>query len=181
MTPITSNVLAVERSDFVSVVPSSWPGLREGIIDIEQKSFPASIRDSVESLYELVCSSTSIFLALRFRSDRDVVGYVVADLLEKFPDIPGVATDPCFGRDNTIYVYSVAVQRDWSRRGLGVALQKECLRRASFRGIERATAHVRSGALDRMRLGGRVIASFKNWYDTGSTFDYMEFLTSLGR
>lgn len=181
MNPIRFKSLVVERSNFVSVVPSLWPSLREGIVKIERESFPPSIRDSEESLYELVSSSSSIFLAIRLGSHRDVIGYVVADSLEKFRYIPGIATDQYLGRDNTIYVYSVAVQRGWRGRGFGVALQKECLRRASLRGIERATAHVRSGALARMGIGGRVLASFKNWYDTSSTFDYVEFLTSLGR
>jgi len=51
-----------------------------------------------------------------------VVGYLPADALERFTDVPGVEADPHCGRRDTIYIASVAVAPQWRRRGLGILL-----------------------------------------------------------
>ena len=168
-------------AQIIEVTSPVWLSVRADVLSIERKSFPPSIRDSPQYLSQLVRSSTCIFLALRIFTVARVVGYLAADVLEDFPNIPGVTSDPHFHRKDTFYIASVAIDPAWRQRGLGIALQKDCLRRASQRGFERATAHVHHGALSRMGLGGRELRSFDNWYETRRTFDYVELPTNWGR
>lgn len=165
----------------VEVIPLVWPSMQREIVDIENKSFEPSIRDDLDYLSTLVHSSTSIFLALKDLTSGKCISYLAADQLENFPETPGVLSDAHFGCKDTIYIASVAVHPSWRRRGFGIALQKECLRRAFQRGFLRATGHVQHGALARMGLGGRALRSFEDWYGTGRTFDYVEISTSYGR
>ena len=167
--------------EFLQVTPSVWDAVQADIIQIEEESFPLPIRDSAEYLLALASSPTSIFLVLRIPSVSKIVGYIAADVLEKFTDVPGITSDPHFNEGKTIYIASVAIRPEWRRQGLGTALQKECLRRALEKGFKRAMAHVQSGAAARMGLEAQVLMSFENWYGTGQTFDYVEFSTSMGR
>jgi GNAT superfamily N-acetyltransferase len=168
--------LGAEKAELTTVTRSMWSSLQAGILKIEDESFPSALADSERDLFELVNSPTGIFLALTFPSPCRVIGYIAADLLENFPDIPGTSSDSHFERRDTIYVASVAVLPDWRRRGLGTALMRECLRVASERGIERATAHIETGSVGRMGLAMKVLKSFRDWYGTGCTFDYVEIL-----
>jgi len=155
-------------------MPSTWNALRSEILKIEDKSFPPTLADSEKDLRRVADSPTGIFLALCSPSSPRVLGYIAADLLEKFPNIPGTASDPHFKKRDTIYLKSVAVHPDWRGRGLSITLIRECLRLVSERGIKRATAHIESGSLSRIGLVGRILKSFENWYGTGRTFDYVE-------
>jgi ribosomal protein S18 acetylase RimI-like enzyme len=163
------------KGEFISVTHSLWDDLKEDIIEIEEESFSSTLCDSKDDLLKIVDSPTSIFLVLRIPSVSRIAGYIAADMLEGFADVPGTISDPYFNQGKTIYIVSVAIHPDWRRRGLGVALIRECLRLVSLKGIERATAHIESGSLSRIGLGARVLKSFKNWYGTGRTFDYVEF------
>jgi ribosomal protein S18 acetylase RimI-like enzyme len=163
------------------VTASNWRRLKSRIMEIERASFPASIRDTSEYYARLTMSPTAIFLALSIHRLESIVGYLAADILESFPKVPGVKSDTHFGNDDTIYIASVAVEVDWRHQGLGIALQEKCLSRAAEKGFQRATAHLRHRALARMGLGGRVLQSFDNWYDTGQIFDYVEIPTFTGR
>lgn len=149
--------------------------MRADILKIEDESFPPSLADSEKDLRRVADSPTGIFFALSLPPSPRVLGYIAADLLENFPDIPGAASDPHFKKGNTIYLKSVAVHPDWRGRGLGTTLIRECLRLVSQKGIERVTAHIESGSVSRIGLGARVLKSFENWYGTGRTFDYVEF------
>ncbi|HBH87208.1 MAG TPA: hypothetical protein DDY17_06365 [Syntrophaceae bacterium] len=165
--------------EFAFVTPSVWDDLKEDIFEIEEESFSSSLCDSKDDLLKLINSPTSIFIVLRIPSVSRVIGYLAADMLEGFSEVPGITSDPYIDQGKTIYIVSVAIHRDWRRLGLGVATQKECLRVASQRGFKRVTAHIESGAASRMGLGARVLMSFANWYGTGRTFDYVEFSTHL--
>jgi GNAT superfamily N-acetyltransferase len=165
---------STQTSSFWKVTSDNWPRLRSKIVAIERVSFVQSIRDNPKTLAALAQSSSSIFLALQIALSQDPIGYVAADVLEKFADIPNVSLDINFGRRNTIYIASVAILPEWRHRGFGIALQRECLRRASARGLTRATAHIERGALRRMGLKGRSLSRFRNWYGTGRTFEYVE-------
>ena len=169
------------KGEFILVTHSVWDDLKEDIIEIEEESFSSTLCDSKDDLLKLVDSPTNIFLVLRIPSVSKVVGYIAADLLEEFADVPGITSDPYFKQGKTMYIVSVAIHPDWRRRGFGIALQEECLRWASRKGFERATAHIESGAASRMGLGARVLTSFENWYGTGRTFEYIEYATSFWR
>ncbi len=165
--------------EFAFVTPSVWDDLKEDIFQIEEESFSSSLCESKDDLLKIVNSPTSLFIVLRSPSVSGVIGYLAADLLEEFSEVPGTTSDPYFDQGKTVYIVSVAIHRDWRRLGLGVATQKECLRVASQRGFMRVTAHIERGAAFRMGLGARVLMSFDNWYGTGRTFDYVEFSTHL--
>lgn len=175
-------VTALAEETFVSeVTASNWAVFMPSVMKIEHASFPASIRDSSSYYSRLTRSPASIFLALSVARRDNIVGYLAADALERFPRIRGLVLDPHFRRRDTIYIASVAVDAAWRHRGFGIDLQRECLRRAASRGFVRATAHVHHGALAHMRLEGTVIQSFPNWYGTGRTFDYIEIPTASWR
>jgi len=164
-----------DRAEIVAVTPSMWDAIRPQILEIEDESFPPSLADSEDDLRAIVYSPTGIFLALRAASSRQVLGYIAADLLEKFPNIPGTTSDPQFNKGNTIYIESVAVHPDWRRRGFATALVRECLKKALQRGIKRITAHIDRRAKTRIGVGVLVLNSFSNWYQTDRTYDYVEF------
>jgi len=145
----------------VEITAHNWPRLRAKILGIERVSFVQSIRDSPRSLAALAQSSSSIFLAMKVDRAPNTIGYLAADMLEKFAAIPSLLCDPYFEAGNTIYIASVAILAGWRHRGFAIALQKECLRGALARGLTRATAHIESGALSRMRLEGRVLGQFR--------------------
>lgn len=165
-----------QKSEVITVTPSIWNYLRSDILKIEYESFPSSLADSENDLHKLVDSPTGIFLALSLPSPYRVIGYIAADLLECFSDIPGATADPHFGKRDTIYVASVAVLPNWRGRGFGTALMRECLQVALRKGIERFTAHIQTGAVTRTGLAMNVLKSFTDWYGTGRTFDYVEIL-----
>lgn len=167
--------VAREKLELVAVTPSMWNAVRADILKIEDASFPSSLADDEKDLRRVADSPTGIFLVLIFPPSSKVLGYIAADLLERFPDIPGTVSDPHFNKGNTIYLESVAVHPAWRGRGLGTALTRECLRRVSQRDIERVTAHIESGSVNQLGLRARVLKSFENWYGTGRTFDYVEF------
>ena len=169
------------KGEFILVTHSLWDDLKDDIIEIEEESFSTTLCDSKDDLFKIVDSPTSIFLILKIPSVSRVAGYIAADMLEGFADVPGTTSDPYFNQGKTIYIVSIAIHPDCRRRGLGIALQEECLRWASRRGFERATAHIESGATARMGLGAKVLMSFANWYGTGRTFDYVEYLTTFWR
>jgi ribosomal protein S18 acetylase RimI-like enzyme len=169
------------KGEFILVTHSLWDDLKEDIIEIEEESFSSTLCDSKDDLLKIVDSPTSIFLVLRIPSVSRIAGYIAADMLEGFADVPGTTSDPYFNQGKTIYIVSVAIHPDWRRRGFGNALQEECLRWASRRGFERVTAHIERGAAARMGLGARVLMSFANWYGTGRSFDYVEYSTSFWR
>ncbi len=163
----------------VAVTPSAWNKMRTDILKIESESFPSSLADNEETLHELVGSPTAIFLAFSVPPSNRLVAYIAADLLEGFPDIPGVTSDPHFGKKDSIYVASVAVLRDWRGCGVGTTLMRQCLRVASHKGIKRATAHIDTGSMSRIQLTMKALKSFPNWYGTGRTFDYVEMVTEV--
>jgi ribosomal protein S18 acetylase RimI-like enzyme len=162
--------------ELIEVSASEWPGLVGEVREIEEMSFPRALRDSVRDLYKIVKSPTRIFLALKaIHTPPLLVGYLAADLLEKFAEVPGIVSDQHFGKEDTIYLESVAIRADWQGRGLARALTQECLRRASERGLVRATAHIEKGAAERIGLKAQVLECFGNWYGTGRKFEYVEF------
>jgi ribosomal protein S18 acetylase RimI-like enzyme len=163
-----------ERPEVITVTPSIWNGLRSDILKIEHESFSSSLADSEKDLRKLVDSPTGIFLALSLPPSYGVIGYIAADLLETFSNIPGATDDPHFGKRDTIYVASVAVLPNWRGRGFGTALMRECLQVASQKGIERVTTHIETGSVTRTGLAVKVLNSFRDWYGTGRTFDYVE-------
>lgn len=159
---------------FIAVTADTWGTFQADIIDIEQASFPPPIRDTLEYLRSLAYSPKSIFLAAKARNSK-IVGYIAADILENFADIPGVSSDPEFNNGTTMYIASVAVHPKWRKQGLGNALQKECITQAALRGFKRVTAHIRQSALPKLTLKTKALQSFSNWYNTNQFFDYVEF------
>lgn len=157
--------------------PADWNRLRGRIAYIEEISFAPSIRDDMTTLRRRAQSPTAIFLVGKLRRTDQVIAYLAADWLEFFSHIPAVKEDRHFGRGDTIYIESIAVEPRWRGRGLGMALQRECLRRAAAAGIGRATAHLRRGVAARIGLKAKILATYENWYNTGETYDYVEFAT----
>jgi L-amino acid N-acyltransferase YncA len=166
--------LSGQRAEVLEVSSSMWGQLRGDVLEIENASFPSSLADTEEHLRKIVDSPTGIFLVLRLLSTNKVAGYAAADLLECFPDIPGIGTDSHFGKKDTVYIDSIAVLLYSSGRGFGMSLMRRCLEMALQGGIRRATAHIQSGSASRMKLAMNVLGYFPNWYGTGRTFDYVE-------
>jgi ribosomal protein S18 acetylase RimI-like enzyme len=151
-----------------------WNQLRDVVLEIENASFPSSLADTEDHLRKIVDSPTGILLVLRLLGSTKVAGYSAADLLECFPNIPGISTDSHFGQKDTVYIDSIAVLPNSRGRGFGMSLMRQCLAMALQRGIRRATAHIQSGSASRMKLTMKVVGTFPNWYGTGRTFDYVE-------
>ena len=162
-------------ASIVEVGPDDWPGVEKSIFAIERESFPPSIRERNETLRREALSPSSVVLAARPRGEDGVVGYLLADKLEKYARVPGVKADPAFGRGDTLYITSVAVDPAWRGRGLGGALHRRALAWARRHGFKRAAAHLRQGAAGKLRVDHRVLDTFKDWYGTGETYDYVVF------
>lgn len=173
---MASNLLIQEEvADIVRIRPQEWTSYRSQIIEIERVCFPPSLRDSVETLERIFKSSTSVVLGLKIRDHSGLVGYLAADRLELFAEIPGIAPDQNFGKANTLYLASVAVDAEFRHGGLGALMIRTCVDEAYVKGFKRVTAHVDSLALRRSGIRFRVKQSFGNWYGTGRKFDYIEF------
>ena len=164
-----------EQSVVISQVSNRALGVHfKEVVMIEVASFPVSIRDSASQLLQLAQSPLALFLLAHLHPTNNVVGYLSAERLELFDDIPGVSQDSHFGLGDTVYLSSVAVLRPYRHQGIGMAMQKECLQLARHAGFKRVTAHVALGSLKRMRLVGRAIEAFSNWYGTEKTYEYIE-------
>lgn len=161
-----------QRGTFVRVTGENWHTVKRHVLEIERQSFLPSIQESERSLANVALSPSAIFL-VALVGDETVVGYVMADELERFGDIPGTMSDPHYGHGDTIYVSSVAVHRRWRKRGIGVALEREVIAIAYGRGYARATAHIRSSAHLDGHLSRKTLGTFENWYQTGVSFDYV--------
>jgi ribosomal protein S18 acetylase RimI-like enzyme len=157
------------------ITSTNWSAFAKDILEIEQRSFPTSIRDSEQSLHQLVNSPSSIFLAGLTNTTPRVAGYIAGDSLDKFRNLPGVRTDVHLEDKSTIYISSLAVYPLWRNYGLATSLLKEFLMQASENGMVRATAHMRRGRAKKFGVHAEVISSFPNWFGTGHTFEYSEF------
>jgi ribosomal protein S18 acetylase RimI-like enzyme len=157
---------------FVRVTGENWHRLKSHVLEIERQSFLPSIQESERSLADVALSQSGIFL-VALVADEAAAGYVMADELERFGDIPGTTSDPHYSRHDTIYVSSVAIHPRWRRRGLGVALEREVIAIAYNQGYVRVTAHIRSSARFDGQLSRRTLGTFANWYQTGVSFDYV--------
>jgi GNAT superfamily N-acetyltransferase len=146
--------------------------VKRRVLEIEQASFVASIQEDEDSLTKTACSPTSISL-VAFVADRTLVGYAMGDELERFGDVPGARADQHYGRRDTIYIASVAVDPNWRGRGIGVEFEREIVTLAYRAGYSRVTAHIRSSAHMANQLTRKTIDTFPNWYDTGVRFDYV--------
>ncbi len=162
-----------QRGTFMRVTAANWHTVKKRVLEIEHKSFVRSIQESDRSLTRLALSPSAIFL-VAFVAQETLVAYVMADELEQFDDVPGVKSDPHFGRKNTIYLSSVAVEPEWRGRGIGVTAEQEVVAIALRQGYSRVTAHIRSSARLGDRLSRKVLGTFSNWYDTGVPFDYVD-------
>lgn len=160
----------------IQIGPLKWKLFANEMIDLEARSFSSSLRDSPQALRRLVESPTSIALGLTVRPSGLLAGYVAGDLLESFPNIPGIKSDPHYGHRDTSYIESLAVSPQWRHQGYGTTLMRSFLARTVEAGLKRTTAHIASWSLSKIGLRFHVLASFDNWYGTGQTFDYVEFL-----
>ena len=97
----------------------------------------------------------------------------MGDELECFGDIPGTRSDPHYGRRDTIYISSVAVDSNWRGLGIGVEFEREIIRLAHLAGYSRVTAHIRTSANLANQLTHKAMDTFPNWYGTGIAFDYV--------
>jgi GNAT superfamily N-acetyltransferase len=160
----------------VRIDPTEWNAFANRILEIERQSFPPGLRDERQTLRRLVKSETSIVFGLNSNHSGFLVGYIAGDLLEIFPEIPGILSDPHFGRRDSLYLESLAVCESWRHRGFGTMLMGSFLSKASERGFLRTTGHVARGSSRSIRFRHNVLKSFENWYGTRRTFDYVEFL-----
>lgn len=163
----------IDTLELIRIPGNRWKEFESAIIQIENVSFAPSIRDEAETLQRVAESATGIFLVARVSDHFQVVGYLAADIIENCGDVSRIQTDPHFGQRDSIYIVSVAVKPSYRHRGIGMALQKECLRIATREGYIRVTAHVARGTTAKMRgINGRVLATAENWYDTNTAFEY---------
>jgi ribosomal protein S18 acetylase RimI-like enzyme len=163
-----------DKPTLVRISGDEWQRFQRAIIRLEDLSFVDSIRDEPATLRRIADSPAGIFLIARVSHPPEVIGYVAADALEAFPDVFGIRADPHFGRHDTIYIASVAVDPAHRHRGVGTALQKECLRTAFAGGYTRVTAHVAHASVRKIRgVRAETLASVANWYGTNVRFDYI--------
>jgi ribosomal protein S18 acetylase RimI-like enzyme len=144
------------------------------VVQIEESSFPPSIRDSASYLIKLAESPLQLFLIARIRPSDEIVGYLAAERLELFDDVPGVKEDPNFSLGDSVYLASVAIAEPYRHQGIGITMERACMSLAHRGEFARVTAHVAHDALKRMGLRGHVIRTFPNWYQTGQPYDYIE-------
>ena len=161
-----AEVLQIDRLD--------WSLSAAQILEIEQSSFSSSLRDSRETLRRLIQSPTGVALGLNDRTSGRLVGYIAGDLLELFSSVPGILSDPHYGRHDSLYIESLALNSRWRHEGHGTALTRNFLKAASKKGFRRCTAHIESNSLHKLKLRFRKLGSYDNWYGTGQTFEYVE-------
>jgi GNAT superfamily N-acetyltransferase len=154
------------------VTAKNWHEVKRRVLEIEQASFVPAIQEDEDALTKTAYSPTSICL-VAFVADRTLVGYAMGDELERFGDVPGTRADRHYGRRNTIYIASVAVDPTWRGRGIGVEFEREIVTLAHRAGYSRVTAHIRSSAHLANQLTRKAMDTFPNWYDTGARFDYV--------
>ncbi len=157
---------------FMRVTAQNWHAVKRRVLEIEQESFVPSIQESEDSLTEVASSPSSISL-VAFVAEVALVGYAMGDELECFGDVPGTKSDPHYGRRDTIYISSVAVDAGWRGRGIGIAFEREIVNLAYRAGYSRVTAHIRSSAHLAGQLEHKTLGTFPNWYETGVPFDYV--------
>lgn len=170
MTPSISGDVSL-----VQIKPSLWRTVQRDIFAIENESFPPSIREWNEALRKAALSPSSLVLAGKVSRGNSVVGYLLADRLESYGDVPGTKEDPHFGLHDTLYITSVAVHPKWRGKGLGTALQREARAWAGRQGYKRVAAHLRQGVATKLSAFYETYGSFDNWYDTGEAYDYVVF------
>lgn len=167
----------IQTTELFQIEPVDWNIFANQILEIERNSFPPSLRDSRRALQSLIQSRTSVALGLRAKISGVLAGYIAGNLLEAFTDIPGIIADPHFGYQDTMYIESLAVSSEWRHRGCGTALTRSFLKRAVEMNFQRTTAHIASESAAKIMLPFRVLGSIDNWYKTGRTFQYIEFLS----
>jgi GNAT superfamily N-acetyltransferase len=130
--------------------------------------------ESEHSLRAAASSPTAITLLAVVDRFRQAAAYAIANKLEEVDDLPGAKDDLHQGHEDTMYLSSVAVAREWRKRGLASALEREIITIAHKTGFPRVTAHIRSAAHLNNHMTKSVLHTFPNWYGTGEAFDYME-------
>ena len=153
--------------------PSEWDRFKEPILRFERRDFPAGLQEDASDLRRLVESPTSIVIGIR-TDDNALAGYIAADELENFGDVPGAREDPHWQHRDTYYIATVVVAPEMRLHGCATLLTRRCVEVVARNGRARVTAHMAAGAAAKIDPRIRICGSYPDWYGTGRTFEYIE-------
>lgn len=135
--PVWEEAPAVPKSEpsFSHRVRQVWSDEANTIIprimDLERRLYEAARRDPEEKLRLAFAKDGVAHVAEIERDDEwELVGCALGAPLEHVGNVPGPATDPNLGQDNTLYSLAISVDPEYQGHGIGSALKFDQIRAA---------------------------------------------------
>ncbi len=106
------------------------------------------------------------------RYQNNIEGIIVGVPLEHFINETWAHCDSNLQKGNTIYTYAYIVKKDYRHLGISKMLKRVYQNTLKKRGYKYVTGHVMEGISVNFIKDTQLIKKFKNWNNTGYTFEY---------
>lgn len=106
------------------------------------------------------------------RYKNEIEGFIIGVPLENFIDDEWSKCDENLGKGNTIYTYAYVVKEDHRHLGIAKMLKRVYQNTLKRKGYIYVTGHVIENVALHFTKDTHVISKFKNWNNTGYTFEY---------
>lgn len=146
---------------------NEWDDVKNEIMMIEHQ-FSDNLRDSEEDLRSILDYDDNVFLLLK-KNDK-IIGYAAGARLEKFQEIHGIKEDSHYGLDDTFYLESWIVEKNFRSTGLGTHLLNHLFLRVKSKKILYLSGHFADDYGE--KLGGIQQMTFSEWYETNKRYKY---------
>lgn len=164
--------------EFSLLTRQNFPRYLSDLISSENL-FPENIRETPESLYDAVACPGSLAYVVHCRGDYagNIIGFPPSAThlqLLRLDDLEG-------SRDQLLYLFNIVTMPQFQGQGLGRRMLSHFIAAGTQEGFQRVGGHFRGNASIKnfLALGGQVLASFDDWFETGETYDYCELILPL--
>lgn len=157
--------------DFIPLTADTFYEFEQDILASEA-IFPENIRESSEGYLEALQKENSLGLVARFQNRYvgNVVGFQPCTEACKELRLHEVHNDV----DDLVYLFNIVTLPEFQNQGFGKKLLRAFLDTVKDAGFRKVGGHFRgNGSLKNFKvLGGKEMACFDNWFDTGESYTY---------
>lgn len=160
--------------EYVRVNKRNWPKYRQGVINLEEIYFGGkNLEEDPEDLDDYANEPSNIVLVAV--KNNEVIGSIIGHPLEEGQEETGITDDPAYGKKTGFYVTLIETLPEYSGKSIAFVLFSMLAKAAAKAGYKTLSGNYREGASARnaLRMGGKVLFSVENYFDTGETYHYI--------